>query len=63
VHKNRINGRTDNSGTRLFYQPSSKRISDDIHEFDFEVGWEKNASFTTFNADDIPDDLLDEIPE
>lgn len=40
VLKNRLNGRTDSNGTRLYFEPSSKRISEFEGDFDWRLGWE-----------------------
>ena len=40
VHKNRLNGRTNRDGIRLYFQESSKRISEHDGIFDWELGWE-----------------------
>ena len=41
VYKNRLTGRTNRDGIKLYYQESSKRISED-NLFDWELGWEKH---------------------
>ena len=41
VHKNRLNGRTNRDGIRLYFQESSKRISEHDGIFDWELGWEE----------------------
>lgn len=55
VHKNRFGGKTDSKGTKVYYQESSKRISDNSHVFDWEVGWEKDGQF-------VGVDEMDQIP-
>lgn len=40
VFKNRLNGKLCTDGIGLYYQESSKRISQDKHKFDWELGWE-----------------------
>lgn len=39
VHKNRLTGRTNRDGIRLYYQESSKRISENPETFDWDLGW------------------------
>lgn len=41
VYKNRLTGRTNRDGIKLYYQESSKRISEN-EIFDWELGWEKH---------------------
>ncbi|MCD8200492.1 MAG: AAA family ATPase [Clostridia bacterium] len=41
VHKNRMTGRIDQDGTRLYFQESSKRISPIDGAFDLDLEWEK----------------------
>lgn len=55
VHKNRFSGKTDANGVKVYYQESSKRISEDQNNFNWEVGWEQDADF-------ISVDELDTIP-
>lgn len=57
--KSRLIGRIDRDGIPLWYQESSKRISEHNHVFDWELGWEpdKNDYFSAPEADDeIPFD-------
>ena len=42
ILKNRLNGRTDYDGIALYFEESSKRISE-TNNFDFELGWEAQA--------------------
>lgn len=51
VYKNRLNGRTNRDGIRLYFQESSKRISENPSMFDWELGWE-NSDFTPIGEDD-----------
>lgn len=64
IHKNRMWGRTDNEGTRLYYQESSKRISAVENDFDWELGWENESDFTAVeDLDDLPFKVdYEEIP-
>ena len=39
VHKNRLTGRTNRDGIRLYYQEGSKRISENPETFDWDLGW------------------------
>lgn len=40
IHKNRLTGRTNRDGIRLYYQEGSKRISENPETFDWNLGWE-----------------------
>lgn len=51
VYKNRLNGRTNRDGIRLYFQESSKRISENPSMFDWELGWE-SSDFTPIGEDD-----------
>ena len=51
VYKNRLNGRTNRDGIRLYFQESSKRISENPAIFDWELGWE-SSDFTPLGEDD-----------
>ena len=42
IYKNRLTGKTNREGIRLYFQESSKRISEHDGMFDWELGWEKN---------------------
>lgn len=59
ILKNRMNGKTDYTGIRLYFEESSKRISDKPDDFDFRYGWETGET-NTDNFVDAGD--LDEIP-
>jgi len=63
VAKNRLTGRTLQKGIPLWFQESSKRITDKEHVFNWRYGWEKpkedKSEFADINMD-IDDDL--EIP-
>lgn len=55
VHKNRFSGKTDANGVTVYYQESSKRISEDKNNFDWEIGWEQDADFISVSElDTIP---------
>lgn len=58
VLKNRVNGRTDYSGIALFYQDSSKRISE-RGLFDWQFGWEEvqEPDWTDEDSLEIPFDV------
>lgn len=51
VYKNRLTGRTDRKGISLYYEESSKRISE--NSFDWTLDWETNF-LKTSNNDEIP---------
>lgn len=51
VFKNRLTGRTDRKGIELYYEESSKRISEDV--FDWKLGWEEEFESVADN-DEIP---------
>jgi len=63
VAKNRLTGRTLQKGIPLWFQESSKRITDKEHVFNWRYGWESpketDSGFSDINMD-IDDDL--EIP-
>ena len=40
VLKNRTSGETNYEGIPLYFEPSSKRISEDPDDFSWELGWE-----------------------
>lgn len=40
VWKNRLDGKLNQDGIPLYYQDSSKRVSESAETFDFELGWE-----------------------
>lgn len=42
VYKNRLTGRTNRDGIKLYFQESSKRISEHDGIFDWDLGWEKH---------------------
>lgn len=46
VFKNRLTGKLKTDGIGLYYQESSKRISEDKHTFDWTLGWESNSEKT-----------------
>ena len=41
VYKNRLTGKTTQEGIKLFFQESSKRISEHNGVFDWDLGWEE----------------------
>lgn len=55
VWKNRMTGRVDKIGTALYFQESSKRISESSVDFDLKLGWDtaqENDGFMTLSEDD-----------
>lgn len=58
VYKNRLTGRTDRNGITLYYQESSKRISEHESVFDWELGWETQGfrNITEEDQEEIPFD-------
>ena len=54
VTKNRLDGRVNWEGIKLWFEDSSKRISDDPNGFNWDVGWEEEISedFRDINIDD-----------
>jgi hypothetical protein len=58
VTKNRLTGRTNIKGIPLWFQESSKRISETENDFSWSFGWENTESdtdgFTDADSDDIP---------
>lgn len=54
VYKNRLTGRTDRKGIDLYFQPSSKRISEYEDYFDWELGWESEDGFHPVEDEEIP---------
>lgn len=54
VTKNRLTGKVDYKGTPLWYEESSKRISDTQGRFDWHYGWEGMDAFTDVPGDDKP---------
>lgn len=40
IHKNRLTGKTNSKGIKLYFQESSKRISEHEGLFDLSLGWE-----------------------
>lgn len=53
VYKNRLTGRTDREGIRLYFQESSKRISEHDGIFDWELGWEKDQFIPVGDDEEI----------
>lgn len=65
VHKNRFSGKTDAAGVKVYFQESSKRISENKNIFDWNVGWESGSGFVkTDEMDSLPfeDADLNDIP-
>ena len=58
VTKNRITGQTDLKGIKLWFQPSSMRISEYRNRFDWQMSWQSGTN--GFMQTDEND--LDEIP-
>jgi archaellum biogenesis ATPase FlaH len=56
VFKNRLTGRLSTDGIGLYYQESSRRISEDRHTFDWELGWEDDffAPASAFGEQEVP---------
>lgn len=58
VTKNRLTGRTNMKGVPLWFQESSKRISEVENDFSWRFGWESTANemdgFTDTDGDGIP---------
>ena len=58
VFKNRLTGKLRTDGIGLYYQESSKRISEDRQTFDWELGWESEFYKPTATEEmEIPFDL------
>lgn len=58
VFKNRLTGKIKTDGIGLYYQESSKRISENKMTFDWELGWEKdNPSSLATEEAEIPFDI------
>lgn len=55
IYKNRLTGKIDTHGIGLYYQESSRRISEDRHCFDWSLGWETDT-FIPANKEEIPFD-------
>ena len=52
VYKNRLTGKTNRDGIKLYFQESSKRISENEGVFDWELGWESHE-FEPVNDDGL----------
>ena len=50
IYKNRLTGRTNRDGIKLYFQESSKRISEQSNCFDWKLGWE-NEDFLKISED------------
>ena len=57
VFKNRLTGRLCLDGIGLYYQESSRRISEDNHTFDWDLGWESASTFKSIEEQEIPFDI------
>ena len=56
VFKNRLTGRLKTDGIGLFYQESSRRISENKYTFDWELGWEQSDFVPAFGMEEVPFD-------
>ena len=55
IWKNRLNGKLDREGIPLWYEETSKRISDREGIFDWEYGWERERDFEQVDdGEDLP---------
>ena len=54
VFKNRLTGRLCTDGIGLYYQESSKRISENPQAFDWSLGWETETEFENVEQTEIP---------
>lgn len=52
VFKNRLTGRLKVDGIGLYYQESSRRISEDRYTFDWELGWEDDCFTPTGSGEE-----------
>ena len=52
VWKNRMNGKVNHDGIPLYFQESSKRISEHPDMFDWEMGWEQERDFAPLGEDE-----------
>ena len=57
VFKNRLTGRLNLDGIGLYYQESSKRISESRTDFNWPIGWEEPEDFKPADDMDIPFDI------
>lgn len=57
VYKNRLTGKVKLDGIGLYYQESSKRISEDKMTFDWELGWECECFTSKIEQMEIPFDV------
>ena len=57
VYKNRLTGKVKLDGIGLYYQESSKRISEDKMTFDWELGWECECFTSKIEQMEIPFDI------
>jgi hypothetical protein len=57
VFKNRLTGRLKTDGIGLYYQESSRRISESPNAFDWDLGWEsKDDGFLNAGDEEVPFD-------
>lgn len=52
VYKNRLTGRTNRDGIHLYFQESSKRISENENSFDWKLGWEADDGFVSVDDEE-----------
>lgn len=57
VLKNRLNGRINTNGIPMFFEEASKRITDGLRNFAFEVGWEPSEDKKFAEWDEAPDEI------
>jgi hypothetical protein len=57
VLKNRLNGRINTNGIPMFFEEASKRITDGLRNFAFEVGWEPSEDKKFTEWDEAPDEI------
>jgi hypothetical protein len=55
ITKNRLNGKLERKGIKLWYDDASKRISEVYGKFDWELGWETEQDF-----EEVPEEF--ELP-
>ncbi len=59
VSKNRLNGRITKDGIKLWFEDSSKRISDREGYFNWRLGWETNDPVSSVDGFETVDDMED----
>ena len=57
VYKNRLTGRTETKGIRLYFEPESKRISERADDFRWTLGWE-DCEEADYGFEAVPDDFV-----